>query len=50
MAKVGSILLLIVVGFIVADMVANQAGTKALFSGVNKVWQIMINPLNTKGL
>lgn len=50
MGKVAAILSLIVVGFVIADMVGNAAGTKALFGGVKKVWQIMIDPLNTKGL
>lgn len=49
-AKLGTLLVLMIVGTMIADMVSHPAGTTSLFSGLQKVWQIMTNPLNTKGL
>lgn len=41
-----SLIILIVAGVIIADMIASPAGTSTLFSGVQKLIQIMINPTN----
>lgn len=43
MRSVVSILVLIVVGAMLADLVSNAQGTKALFDGVGGIWKIGIN-------
>lgn len=43
MRSVISILVLIVIGVMLADMVNNATGTKTLFDGVASVWKIGVN-------
>jgi hypothetical protein len=45
--KLEHLLMVIVAGVIIADLVAHAAGTSALFSGVNMLWGIGIEPTNT---
>jgi hypothetical protein len=42
--------ILVVAGIILADLISNPTGTSAFLSGIQKMWQIMTNPTNTKGL
>lgn len=46
--KIEHLLMVIVAGVIIADLVANAAGTKALFGGVDMLWNIGTQPTNTK--
>jgi len=38
-----NILVIIAVGVIIADMVANAAGTTALFNGMGGIWKTGVN-------
>lgn len=38
-----NLLVIIAIGVIIADMVANMAGTNALWSGVAGMWKIGVN-------
>lgn len=38
-----NVLVIIAVGVIIADMVANANGTKSLFDGMGNIWKIGVN-------
>jgi len=38
-----NVLVIIAVGVIIADMVANASGTKALFDGMSGIWKTGVN-------
>jgi len=38
-----NIFVIIAVGVIIADMVANAAGTNALFQGMGGIWKVGVN-------
>jgi hypothetical protein len=50
MDRVLHLVLIIIGGVILADLINNATGTKALFTGFDQMFQIFINPTNTKGL
>jgi hypothetical protein len=41
--QVMNLLVLIAIGVILADLIANVGGTNALFSGVANIWKIGVN-------
>lgn len=43
-----AILFIIIVGVMLANIVANPTGTKVVFDGVNKFWGMSINGLLAK--
>ncbi len=45
-----ALILIVIAGVIVADLVANAAGTNVLFSGIEMLWHIGINPTETQGI
>lgn len=42
-ARIVNLFVIILVGVILADMVANASGTKAFFDGVGGVWKTGVN-------
>lgn len=42
-AKVINLFVIVAVGTMLADMIANPSGTKAFFDGIGAVWQTSIN-------
>lgn len=42
-AKVVNLFVIIAVGVMLADLIANPAGTKAFFNGIGGIWKVSIN-------
>lgn len=44
-----NLFVIMAIGVILADMVANAAGTSALFNGLGGIWKIGVNGMLGKG-
>lgn len=49
-ANVFHLIMVVVAGVIIADLIAHVAGTTALFSGLNTLFTIGTQPVNTKAI
>ena len=48
--KILQLIVIVVSGVIIADLVANSAGTKVLFQGFNTLFSIGIRPTDVSGI
>lgn len=44
------LIVICVAGVIIADLVSHPAGSDAVFGGIQQLWQIATDPLNTNNL
>jgi len=48
--KIEKLIIVVVIGVIIADLVAHIAGTTAVFKGFNMLWSIGTQPTNTANI